>query len=117
MKSKREHRVPLSAGALAVLRDALAESDGSELVFPGARGRVLADARLGRLFRDLEIPSTVHGLRSSFRDWCAEENKPRELAEAALAHKVGGVEGAYFRSDLFEQRRLLMQEWGVYLTG
>ena len=61
---------------------------------------------------------TVHGFRSSFRDWCAEKaHADRELAEAALAHKVGGVEGAYFRSDLFERRRGLMDAWARYATG
>ena len=60
--------------------------------------------------------ATVHGFRSSFRDWCAETGKPRELAEAALAHVVAGVEGAYFRSDLFERRRQLMADWALYLN-
>ena len=59
----------------------------------------------------------MHGFRSSFRDWCAEMGKSRELAEAALAHTVGGVEGAYFRSDLIKQRRRLMEDWARYLTG
>ena len=117
MKSKRGHRVPLSAGALAVLRDALAESDGSELVFATLGGKVAGDATLGKLLRDLGIDGTVHGMRSSFRDWCGETGQPREIAEAALAHKVGGVEGSYFRSDLFERRRELMQKWGAYLTS
>ena len=117
MKSKREHRVPLSAGALAVLRDALAESDGSELVFPTLGGKVAGDATLGKLLRDLGINAVPHGLRSSFRDWAAETGAPREVAEAALAHKVGGVEGSYFRSDLYELRRELMGKWGAYLTS
>ena len=60
--------------------------------------------------------ATVHALRSSFRDWCADTGKPREVAEAALAHAVGGVEGAYFRSDLFERRRRLMDAWAAYLA-
>ena len=55
--------------------------------------------------------------RSSFRDWCAETGKQREVAEAALAHTVGGVEGAYFRSDLFERRRKLMRSWARFLSG
>lgn len=63
------------------------------------------------------MPSTVHGLRSSFRDWAAETGVDRTVAEAALAHKVGGVEGAYFRSDLFERRRRVMQDWSAYLAG
>ena len=59
----------------------------------------------------------MHGFRSSFRDWCADTGKPREIAEAALAHTVGGVEGAYFRSDLFARRRRVMADWAAYLTG
>ena len=59
----------------------------------------------------------VHGFRSSFRDWCADTGKPREIAEAALAHTVQGVEGAYFRSDLFDRRRDLMDSWSRYVTG
>ena len=69
------------------------------------------------VFRDLGIPSTVHGLRSSFRDWAAETGVDRTVAETALAHTVGGVEGAYFRSDLFECRREVMQGWADYLAG
>ena len=56
-------------------------------------------------------------MRSSFRDWAAETGQPREIAEAALAHTVGGVEGAYFRSDLFAKRRRLMDDWAGYLAG
>ena len=56
-----------------------------------------------------------HGFRSSFRDWAAEEGKERQVAEAALAHVIGGVEGAYNRTDLFSQRRKVMQEWADYL--
>ena len=58
----------------------------------------------------------MHGFRSAFRDWCAETGKPREIAEAALAHTVGGVEGAYFLSDLFARRRALMEQWAAFLT-
>ena len=64
----------------------------------------------------LAAKATVHGFRSSFRDWCADTGQPREVAEAALAHTVGGVEGAYFRSDLFERRRVLMDSWSKFLV-
>ena len=67
--------------------------------------------------RGLADRATVHGFRSAFRDWCAETGKPREIAEAALAHTVGGVEGAYFRSDLYARRRVLMDQWAAFLTG
>ena len=117
MKTGTEHRVPLSDAAVGVLKQAKAANSGSDLVFPAQSGRPLSDATLSKLFRENGIPSTIHGLRSSFRDWCAETGKARELAEAALAHTVGGVEGAYFRSDLFQRRRALMQEWADYLNS
>ena len=61
--------------------------------------------------------ATVHGLRSSFRDWCAESGKDRQLAEMALVHVVQGVEGSYFRSNLYARRERLMQQWADYITG
>ena len=110
MKTGREHRVPLSDRALAVLAEARSLSDGP-LVFPSSRGGPLHGRTLGRLLADAGVEgSTVHRFRSSFRDWSAESGAPREVAESALAHTVGGVEGAYFRSDLFERRRALMAE-------
>ena len=121
MKNGAEHRVPLSSAALDVLDQARALDDGSGLVFPSPlrRGCKLSNMTLTKVLRDsgLAERATVHGFRSSFRDWCAETGKPREIAEAALAHTVGGVEGAYFRSDLFDRRRRLMDSWAVYLTG
>ena len=121
MKSNVEHRVPLSDAAMAVLQRALPlRNNHSDLIFPSParRGRPLSDMTLTKVLRDsgLADRATVHGFRSSFRDWCAETGKPRELAEAALAHVVAGVEGAYFRSDLFERRRQLMADWAQYLT-
>ena len=121
MKAKSEHRVPLSDAALAVIEEAKALDDGSGLVFPSAvhAGKEMSDMTLTKLLRTtgLAARTTVHGFRSSFRDWCAETGKPREIAEAALAHVVGGVEGAYFRSDLFERRHALMEQWAAYVTG
>ena len=80
-------------------------------------GHPLSNMTLTKLIRDTGIAdrATVHGFRSSFRDWCADTGQPRELAEAALAHTVGGVEGAYFRSDLLERRRRLMEGWAAYI--
>ena len=118
-KTGAPHRVPLSAEAMAVLEGARALDDGSGLVFPGRhRGQELSNMTLTKILRErgLADRATVHGFRSAFRDWCAETGAPREVAEAALAHTVGGVEGAYFRSDLFERRRALMKSWGVFLT-
>ena len=117
MKARREHRVPLSAPALAILDRAWAFRDASGLVFPSSRCKAMSDNTLSKLMRELELDGTPHGFRSSFRDWCAETGKQRELAEAALAHTVGGVEGAYFRSDLFEARRVLMGQWAEFLMA
>lgn len=121
MKSGVEHRIPLSDAALSVLARARPLRKDSDLIFPSPvrRGRPLSDMALTKLLRDTGLAerATVHGFRSSFRDWCAETGQPRELAEAALAHTVPGVEGAYFRSDLFERRRHLMADWAQYLTG
>ena len=121
MKSGAEHRVPLSHAALAVLEQARTLNDESDLLFPSPlkKGRPLSNMTMTKLLRDVKLAerATVHGFRSSFRDWCAETGKPRELAEASLAHAVGGVEGAYFRSDLMKQRRRLMEDWARYLTG
>lgn len=119
MKERRAHRVPLSGAALATLVEARILDDGSDLVFPSPlRPRnPLSDMTLMKVLRDTGLAerATVHGFRSSFRDWCAENGAPRELAEAALSHTVQGVEGAYLRSDLFESRRELMERWAHYL--
>ena len=114
-KNAREHRIPLSAAALVVLAAARELSDGFAHVFVSSRGGPLGDATLGRLMRP--HGATVHGLRSSLRDWCGESAVPREVAEAMLGHVVKGVEGAYARSDLIDRRRPVMERWGDYLTG
>ena len=121
MKGKIEHRVPLSDAALAVLEQArpLRDDPGPLFTSPTRRGKPLSNMTLTKILRDngLSDRATVHGFRSSFRDWAADTGKLRETAEAALAHTVGGVEGAYFRSDLFERRRRLMDDWGLFVTG
>ncbi len=115
MKTKEEYRIPLSAEALAVLRQARGLDD--DLVFPGRRrGRPLWDMPLTAVLRRLNVPVTLHGFRSTFRDWASERtNVPREIAEMCLAHTVGGaVERAYARSDLFDKRRDLMERWARF---
>ena len=102
MKASNPHRVPLCASALAILEEMRPLRDGSDLLFPGARRGPLGDMTFNRILEKIGAKVTTHGFRSSFRDWCAENNKPQEIAEAALAHTVAGVEGAYFRSDLFD---------------
>ena len=122
MKAQREHRVPLCGRAVGVLREAeqlrgiATRPEFAGLVFPSVRGKALDDATVSKLIRDLGISAVPHGFRSSFRDWAAEEtDHPREVVEAALAHKVRNqTEAAYARSDLFARRRL-MDDWGAYL--
>ena len=114
-KTGREQWVALSGPALAVLQQARQVSDG-ELVFPSPRGKVMASNALHRLLKLAGVDSTTHGLRTSFRSWAAESGVSREVAEAALGHVVKGVEGAYQRSDLLEQRRAVMEAWGRYIS-
>ena len=104
MKAGYSHKIPLSGRALAILAEVRALSDGPIWCFLlVGRARLLTAGRSAEPSKmQGSTGTTVHGLRSSFRDWCADTGQPREIAEAALAHIVGGVEGAYFRSDLFE---------------
>ena len=124
MKAGREHRVPLTDRAVAILEQAALlrrPADGDDdtaLVFPSTKaGRQLSDMTLAAILRRMGLGHfTVHGFRSSFRDWAGDETHfPREVAEAALAHVVGGVEGAYRRGDALEKRRELMGAWAAYI--
>ena len=118
-KAQQEHRVPLCRRAKEILDEARVPGDGSPLVFPNVRGKPLGSLALSGLLSQLKIAAVPHGFRSSFRDWAAEEtDHPREVAEAALAHQVRNqVEAAYRRTDLFERRRRLMDDWADYLAG
>ena len=119
MKAGREHRVPLSGRALEVLDGAREFAEGSGLVFPSPSGKPLTSGTLSSLLRDLGIDAVPHGFRSSFRDWAAEcTDTPHAVMEAALAHVIKNkAEAAYARSDLFERRRKLMDEWAAYIAG
>jgi integrase len=113
MKAEREHRVPLSARALAIL-DRMAGIRTGDLVFPGQRRRrPLSNHSFAALTPG---GATRHGFRSAFRDWCGEETSfPREIAEQALAHVTGdATERAYRRGDALEKRRALMEAWSNY---
>jgi integrase len=116
MKRKREHRVPLSDQALHILREARGRWPNSPYVFPGRYLREpMSNATLERLMQRLPRDEVPHGLRSSFRDWCRDHRKDRDLAEAALSHAVRDkTEAAYARSDLLDARRTLMQEWADF---
>ncbi|MCK1635266.1 MULTISPECIES: hypothetical protein [unclassified Bradyrhizobium] len=117
MKAGREHRAPLSAKALEIVRK-MDEVRIGEFVFPGqSANKPLSGMALEMVLRRMKIENaTVHGFRSSFRDWAGEcTSFPRELAETALAHVIGDkAEQAYRRGDALEKRRVLMDSWALY---
>lgn len=124
MKRRIPHAVPLSEAACAVLEQM--KNMDPDLVFPSiqinkvGRGRAQSVNVFQALYKRMERDGfTTHGFRSTFRDWCSEDaHVEREVAEAALSHATGtAVERAYARSDLFERRRKLMEQWGNYATG
>jgi integrase len=120
MKGRKEHRVPLSAPAVALL-ERLHERRIGEFVFPGSKpGRALTRMAMPYLLQRMGRGDvTVHGFRSTFRDWAGEvTHHPNHVVEQALAHAIGSaVEAAYRRGDLFEKRRLLMDEWAAYCAA
>jgi integrase len=116
MKAGREHRVPLSDAAMAIV-EKMAAIRQSDFVFPGLKaGQGLGERTVLKLIGRMRPEVTVHGFRSSFRDWCAEmTNFDRDTAELALAHAVGDkVEAAYRRGDMFAKRRQLMDAWAKF---
>ncbi len=122
MKAKREHRIPLSKRAIEVLRAAerlRPSPQPHELVFTSIGGRQIDASVLSKTLTRLGIDAVPHGFRSSFRDWASERtDHPRAVVEAALAHTVRDqTEAAYARSDLFERRRHLMDDWADYLKA
>ena len=118
MKAGKEHRVPLSAEAMKVIKEMEPfRRHTDNYVFPGqAQGKPISEPSLLKVVKQQDKTLTVHGFRSTFRDWCAEQTSfPREVAEAALAHSVKDkTEAAYQRGDLFEKRRKLMDQWAQY---
>ena len=135
MKMDREHRVPLSARAVELLK-ALPKLKDNPLLFPAARGGQLSDMTLsatmkrmheadvtengtGYLDRVSKRPAVPHGLRSTFRDWVAEKTSyPGDMAEVALAHRISNaVEASYRRGDMIERRRQMMADWSEFLSG
>ncbi|MDF2143143.1 site-specific integrase [Paenirhodobacter sp. CAU 1674] len=143
MKAGREHRVPLTPEAVAILREVAGAGDADDwqrpeagaLVFPAPRGGMLSDMTLSAVMRRIQEaevkagrdgfidlrnkrPAVPHGLRSTFRDWAAERGHDRDMAEIALAHTVGSeVERAYRRSDMIERRRGMAEAWGRFIRG
>lgn len=125
MKAKLDHRVPLSDRALEILEHQKTETGGSGIVFPSVRGKIPSDAILSKFLRDHSVKSsdpsrtaTAHGFRSSFRDWASENGYSRDLAERALAHTINNAtEAAYHRTDLLEQRRVMMETWSNFVCS
>ena len=127
MKMGVAHRVPLSARALSVVVEARESADlcavrqrygVPDRLFVGSRGRSVRRATLSKMLKDLSIGAVAHGFRSSFRDWCGETRVAFEVAEACLAHTVGNqVTAAYARSDLYNRRIEVMENWSQYLTA
>lgn len=121
MKAGKIHRVPLSSRAMAVLRTVkpLTAGDGQEArhIFPSQSGGQLSSMALSQLMKRMNCDATVHGFRSSFRDWAGEvSSHPREIVEEALAHTVGSAtERAYRRGDALDKRRKLMEAWASYV--
>lgn len=115
MKANKEHRVPLSREAIAIL-EAQPRIAGTDLVFVGARGAALSDATMTAVLRRMGLDATVHGFRSTFRDWASEcTGYPHEVCEMALAHTIPNkAEAAYRRGDLFEKRTRLMRDWAKF---
>lgn len=113
MKAGQEHRVPLSDQAIKLLKG---QPQDSKLLFPAQRGGKLSDAAMSALLKRMGVRVTVHGFRSTFRDWAAERTStPNQIAEMALAHAVKGVEGAYRRGDLLAKRARLMGQWADFI--
>ena len=118
-KTRRAHAVPLSAQTLEVLAEAKALHPDADHVFRAKReDKPLTDARLPEVLREAGVSGTVHGWRSTLRDWCAETGVDHTASEHMLGHAVGSaVQQAYARTTLLEQRRQVMQDWGDFLGG
>jgi integrase len=125
MKARIAHRVPLCPRTLDILQIMASQRDGSSYVFPSRQKSPLSDMTLTKILRDAHIASdtldrtaTVHGFRSSFRDWASENGHARDLSERALAHTIkSAAEAAYHRTDLLEQRRAMMEDWSNWAAA
>jgi integrase len=134
MKMRREHRVPLTPAMIALLT-ALPRMAGTDLIFPSTQSGSMSDMTLSAVMKRMHTEETSagrkgwvdpvlkrlavpHGIRSTFRDWVSERTDyPGDLAEVALAHKVGSaVEQAYRRGDMVAKRRQMMEDWGTFLS-
>ena len=119
MKKGMEHRVPMSDRCMAILEEVKELGKGNGLVFPNKKGKALNNQAFALLLEKQEIAAVPHGFRSTFRDWVIEQTAtPWAVGETALAHRLGNsTESAYARTDLFERRRVLMQDWADFVGG
>lgn len=119
MKACREHRVPLSRGAIALL-ESLPRFEATDLLFPSTVNTPLSDTAMLEVCRRMRVEAVPHGFRASFKTWAAHETSyPRDVIEAALAHTPENpkLEAAYQRGDLLEKRRRLMEDWSLFVGG
>jgi integrase len=118
MKARKEHRVPLCARSLEIIAIANMQDPGSEFIFTN-KGKKISNMAMSMVLRRMLVDVTVHGFRSSFRDWVSEEtNHPSEVVEMALAHRIQNqVEAAYRRGDLLARRRQLLTDWEHYCNS
>lgn len=116
-KTGKAHVVPLSREALQILEQ-VGQGGMDDVVFPGRKGQPLTDVSVSKELHLVAPTATVHGLRSSFRDWAADQTRhSREVVEQCLAHAIGTVEASYRRTDLLERRRAVMTDWERFLSG
>jgi len=118
MKADRDHRIPLSAGAITLL-ESLPRFAGTDLVFPSSKNTMLSDMTLSAVMRRMKVPAVPHGFRATFATWAQEQTGyPSDVRERALAHTVGSkTTAAYERGDQFEKRVQLMADWAAYIDA
>ena len=118
MKADRDHRIPLSAGAITLL-ESLPRFAGTDLVFPSSKNTMLSDMTLSAVMRRMKVPAVPHGFRATFATWAQEQTGyPSDVRERALAHAVGSkTTAAYERGDQFEKRVQLMADWAAYIDA
>jgi integrase len=118
MKSGKEHQIPLSTAAIGLLKT-IPRLEGSELLFPSTGAGKISDMTLTAVLRRMDVDATVHGFRSSFKDWCRNCTKyPDEVSELQLAHvNNDATRAAYARDELLPQRARLMQQWCQFLNS
>ena len=116
MKADRDHRIPLSAGAIKLLKS-LPRFAGTDLVFPSAKKTMLSNMTLSAVLRPMEVPAVPHGFRSTFATWAQEQTVyPSDVQERALAHTVDNkTTSAYERGDQFDKRVQLIADWALYI--